>query len=100
MAVSTNRAGYSLIELIFTVGVTTTVLATSTPILLTGLEDARALGAARYVASTLQRARLEAVIRGASTAVRFERTEQAMHTYTDGNGDGVRTRDKIGRAHV
>ena len=65
------------------------------PTFLTGQDELRAAGAANYVATRLQRARLEAVTRSATVAVQFTQdgAGYAFAVYVDGNGNGVLTRD-------
>ena len=67
----------------------------SAPFLATGLDRARTEAAARYLASRFARARMEAVTRSASVAIRFgtSRNGYEFTVYVDGNRNGVRTRD-------
>ena len=90
-----HAGGYSLLELIFVVGLVITVLAITTPKILAGLDDLRTLGAVRYVSARLQRARMDALTRSVNTALRVTRSDDTFKfgVYVDGNGDGVRTRD-------
>ena len=90
-----QTTGYSLLEVIFVLGFVITILGIATPQILAGLDDLRTLGAVRYVAARLQRARMEAVTRSVNTAVRVAGTAGtfSVGVYVDGNGDGVRTRD-------
>jgi type II secretory pathway pseudopilin PulG len=84
-----------MLELVFAAGLLSTVAAAALPSLVRSVDDRRALGAARFLAGRLQEARLEAVKRSASTALRFLPTVDG-YTYAlhvDGNGDGVRQRD-------
>ena len=85
--------GYSLLELLFTMSVIGTVAAFAVPGVLASIDDQRAAGAARYVSARLQRARMEAVARSASVALRFVETSDgyAFGAYVDGNRNGVRT---------
>ena len=87
--------GYSLIELLFATTLTLVVGATTLMPLRETANDYRAAGAARYVASVFQRARMEAVARSANVAIQFQ---PSASTYgcvlvVDGNADGVRTTD-------
>ena len=86
-------AGYSLIELVFVMGLVATVSAMAVPQSLSALDDTRTAGAARYIAARLQRARTEAIARSANVGVKF--TLAGGHylygVYVDGNGNGVRT---------
>jgi type II secretory pathway pseudopilin PulG len=87
--------GYSLIELIFVMGLAATVSAMAVPQSLSALDDARTAGAARYIASRLQRARAEAIARSSSVGVRFtlSGSRYAYAMYVDGNANGIRTTD-------
>ena len=87
--------GYSLLELVFAVGVGITTSAVAVPQLFAGLDDVRASGAARYVSARLQRARMEAVMRSTNVAIQFTDTGNGYEyaVYLDGNGNGVLTKD-------
>ena len=65
------------------------------PNILVGLDRARAIGAARYLAHQCALARILAVTRGATVALRFEERREDVHIqmFVDGNRNGVRTRD-------
>jgi hypothetical protein len=69
--------------------------AAAIPPALVTLDSSRAYGAARYVASRLALARMQAVVRGASVAVRFDKDQIGFHvtTFVDGNRNGVRSTD-------
>jgi type II secretory pathway pseudopilin PulG len=90
-----SASGYSLIELLFAVGIGTTLSAMAVPGILTGLDGFRTAGAAQYVSARFQRARMEAVARSAAVAVQFTQdgTGYAYGVYVDGNGNGVLSRD-------
>ena len=90
-----SRRGYSLLELMFAAALCVTLGAVAAPLLLTAVDDVRAAGAARYLSTRLQQARMEAVGRSADVGVQFFRTPEgyAYAVYVDGNGNGVRTRD-------
>src|SRR5438105_7133558 len=90
-----SDAGYSFIELTFVAGVMATASAVTTPRLLTALDDFKTVGAVRYVASALQRARMEAVLRHVDVALRFTSAQSTYvyAEYTDGNSNGIRSRD-------
>ena len=94
MAAATNR-GYSLVEIVFVAGLGMTLAAVAVPQMLTGLDDYRAAGAARYVAARFQRTRMLAITRSATTAMRFTAvgTSYAFAEYVDGNGNGVLARE-------
>jgi type II secretory pathway pseudopilin PulG len=87
--------GYCLLELIFVLGVASTLSAMATPQLLVTIDDARAIGAVRYVSTRLQQTRMEAVTRNVNVAMRFTQADGAYGytVYRDGNGNGVLSRD-------
>lgn len=87
--------GFSLLELLFVMGLMATVSAIAVPDLVGAVNRYRALGAARHVAATLQRARVLAVSRGANVGVRFVRDGDRFRfaMYVDGNRNGLSTRD-------
>jgi type II secretory pathway pseudopilin PulG len=82
-------------ELVVAAGIVATVTASAIPRLLTGLDDARAAGAVRYVSSRLAEARMDAVSRAREVAIRFVASNGTFTftTYEDGNSNGVLTRD-------
>ena len=87
--------GYSLLELVFVMGMAVTISAVAVPQSLAGIDDFRAMGATRYMSARLQRARAEAVMRSSEVAVQFSETPEG-YTYAvflDGNRNGVRVRD-------
>lgn len=87
--------GYSLVELSFVIALVATLTGVAVPQVLTALDDYRTAGAARYVATRVQRMRMEAVMRSTTVAMQFVETDGGVTfaVYVDGNGDGVRTRD-------
>ena len=87
--------GYSLIELMFAVGLVATACGAAAPQLIAGLDNFQAFGAARYLASRLQQARMDAISRSANVGVRFVRdgTSTTYAVYQDGNGNGLLSRD-------
>ena len=87
--------GYSLVELLFVLGLSVTLSAMAVPQFLSGLDDVRTAGAAQYMSSRFQRARMEAVLRSASVAVVFTKDAAgySFAAYVDGNGNGVLARD-------
>jgi type II secretory pathway pseudopilin PulG len=92
---SASPLGYSLVELVCVTAVIGTLSALSVPGVLANLDDTRAIGAARYLSTRLQRARMEAVARSSDVALRFVPAPDgyAYGVYVDGNGNGVRTAD-------
>ena len=88
-------AAFSLIDLLFALGIAATLGAVAIPQTLTTVDDMRTMAAARAVAASLQRARMIAIVRNRSTAVGFSglgaSSEEAL--FIDGNGNGVLSRD-------
>jgi type II secretory pathway pseudopilin PulG len=87
--------GYTLIELLFAVGLSITLGAVATPQVLTTIDEVRAAAAVRYLTTKLQRARMEAVVRSADVGLQFVATGDGftVTAYRDGNANGIRTRD-------
>jgi hypothetical protein len=90
-----RAAGYSLIELVFALGLMVTLAGITIPPTLAALDDFLAYGAVRYMSGRLHEARMTAVARNANTAMRFTKTEQsyAYAVYLDRNRNGVRSAD-------
>jgi len=90
-----TTAGFSLLELVFVVGLITTTVVAIVPSVASAVDTYRTVGAVRYVAARLQRTRMDAVTRGVNAAIRFTATGTAVSfgVYADGNGDGVRSAD-------
>jgi type II secretory pathway pseudopilin PulG len=88
-------AAFSLIELLFALGLAATLTGVAVPVVTRSLDDMRTAGAARYVAARLQQARIDAVSRTRDTAMQFTSTGStyAFAVYVDGNRNGVRTID-------
>lgn len=87
--------GYSVLELIFVCALISTISGFAIPQALATLDDFRAAGAARYLSARLYRARMLAVMRSTSVAIRFSRTPNgySFAEYQDGNGNGVLAAD-------
>jgi type II secretory pathway pseudopilin PulG len=90
-APGSQQSGFAAIEFLFVAAVVATLAGITVPPVLRALDDYRAVGAARYVAARLQRARMEAVLRSTAVALRFSLTAAGFEfaTFVDGNGDGV-----------
>jgi type II secretory pathway pseudopilin PulG len=90
-----NGRGYSLLELMMVTALGVTMSAAALPELLTSLDDVRASGATYHISGRFQRARMEAVMRSATVAVRFTQTSDGYSyaVYVDGNRNGVLTLD-------
>jgi type II secretory pathway pseudopilin PulG len=87
--------GYTLLELMFVLALGLTTGVVAVPQLLNVVEDVKAAGAVRYVATRLRQARMEAIVRSADVGWRFVAGHGGFTyaPYIDGNGNGVRTRD-------
>jgi hypothetical protein len=83
------------VELVFVAGLIATVSGAAVPQILRGLDDYRAAGAARYVSTRLQRARMEAIGRGREVALEFTQIAAGYRfaVCLDGNQNGVLTRE-------
>ncbi len=90
-----SAKGFTLVEIVFVMGVIGVVSAAAAPQMLAGLDEWRTLGAARYVATRLHQARMEAAVRSADAAIRFVQVGAVYEysTFVDGNRNGVRTLD-------
>jgi len=90
-----RATGYSLIELMFALGVMVTLAGIAIPQILAGLDDYQAYGAVRYMSGRLHETRMMAVTRTANTAMRFSSTGRSYSyaVYLDGNRNGVRNAD-------
>ena len=88
-----ETAGWSIVELILAIGVSLVLLGLGAAVLTPIAAQARATGAAHYVAAALRHERLAAVASGRSAGFRFERVdgEVVMQAVTDGNGNGLRS---------
>jgi len=88
-------AAFSLIELVFVLGVAATLAAASLPQLAASVDEFRAAGAARYVAARLQQARVRAIARNRDTALRIAHDARGyvVSVVEDGNRNGVLARD-------
>jgi type II secretory pathway pseudopilin PulG len=95
MLCTRSTHGYSLLELLLVLGIVVTLTGIAIPQILATLDDYRVSGAARYVATRIQRTRMEAVSRSTAAAMQFVQTggSYSFGVYSDGNGDGVRTQD-------
>jgi type II secretory pathway pseudopilin PulG len=87
--------GYSVLELMFVLGIVTTMAGITVPGVLAGLDDFKTLSAVRYVSARLQRTRIDALSQGVNAAIRFTRVgvSYSYGVYADGNGDGIKSRD-------
>jgi prepilin-type N-terminal cleavage/methylation domain-containing protein len=85
--------GFTLLELMLTVAIVATLLSMSVPMTATAMDEIRTSMAARYLEGRIMNARMLAVKRSASVALRFETMGRgyAVAEYLDGNGNGVRS---------
>jgi len=88
-------AGVTLLELVAAVAGTMVVGAMTVPLMRAGEDDREVRGAARHLATVLQRQRVDAIAHAASTAVRFQSSPSGTRfaVFVDGNGNGVRATD-------
>jgi hypothetical protein len=88
-------AAVSFVDVLLAGGIAATLGGLAVPVTRSGVEQARAAGAARGVAARLQQARVRAITRGRDTAVRITRDSRGyvIATYEDTNRNGVLTRD-------
>ena len=85
--------GFTLLELLFTIAIGATLVGIAVPLAGTALDDVRAAGAARRLAATIGAARLDAVRRSTTIALRFQPdgSDYTISVHADGNGNGVRS---------
>ena len=95
MAHYSSPAAYTALELLFAVTLSLVVGAVATPQLLASVDDLRAAGAVRYIATKLQQSRMEAVSRSASVGWQFVVIPNGYTyaLYRDGNGNGIGSLD-------
>jgi type II secretory pathway pseudopilin PulG len=86
-------AGFTILELLFTVAITGTLTAIAVPQGLRTLDDFRTRSAARYLAARLADARIRAVKRSYAIGLRFQPAspDYLITTVADGNRNGIRT---------
>jgi prepilin-type N-terminal cleavage/methylation domain-containing protein len=90
-----TERGYSLIELLFVSALLAVIAAATVPQSLVMIDRSRAFAAARYLSARMSQARIGAVGRTATVALRFDQEPAGttFRVFVDGNGNGVRTRD-------
>jgi prepilin-type N-terminal cleavage/methylation domain-containing protein len=90
-----GSSGFSLIEVLFAISIVATVAAVTLAQVEQNVSVASATAAARYVAASLQRARLDAISRNAHVALRVRADGDTFATgkFVDGDGDGVLSAD-------
>jgi type II secretory pathway pseudopilin PulG len=89
--------GYSFIEIVFVAGLVATMALVALPTVQRTLDEFKAVGATRYLAGRLARARIEALARSTDVALRFvpDGLTYRYGTYIDGNANGVRSADIV-----
>jgi hypothetical protein len=92
-----HQRGAALIDLIFTAGMIAVLSGIAIPMLHASRQHDQARAAARFFAARLQQARVEALRRNTTVAVRFDPDDpDRFGIYVDGDRDGVLESD-IGR---
>jgi prepilin-type N-terminal cleavage/methylation domain-containing protein len=83
--------GFTLIELIAVAALVLVLTATAIPDTLASVDRSRGLAAARFLAGRMALARTQAVARGTTLALVFDRTARgiAFRVHRDGNRNGV-----------
>jgi prepilin-type N-terminal cleavage/methylation domain-containing protein len=86
-------AGFTILELLFTLAIAGTLAATAVPLGLRTLDDFRTRSAARYLAARLADARIRAVRRSYAVGLRFQPAspDYLVAAVADGNGNGIRS---------
>ena len=87
--------GYTLLEVLMAMTIMVILGGATIPLAYSSVDRSRAVAAAGYVAGRMATARLEAVRRSASVAIRFDQQADGywLRTYVDGNRNGVRALD-------
>jgi len=90
-----HPAGFTLIELVFTIALAVVLAGLALPIGGDALDDMRTRAAARYVAGRIAGARMGAINRARAIGLRFlaSSPDYQFTSYVDGNGNGVRALD-------
>ena len=90
---TTQAAGYSLVELLFALAISATLVGIAVPLAGSANDEIRTAAAARRVAGKISTARVDAVRRSTTVGLHFETFagDVVFTTYADGNGNGVRT---------
>jgi prepilin-type N-terminal cleavage/methylation domain-containing protein len=90
--------GYSLIELIFALGLIGVLAGVAVPMVSGTIDYVHTAGAARYMAARVAAVRLDAVRRSTTVAIRFDGVgaDYAFGLFLDGNGNGLRAADVAG----
>jgi hypothetical protein len=91
----TDARGIGLVDALVSVALGTLMATFAVPFVGGAMERERTIIGTRYLASQLQRARLESLMRARAVAVRveLEGARTALQLFADGNGNGVSQRD-------
>jgi Tfp pilus assembly protein FimT len=83
------------LDILFALSFMAILSAVAVPQSVTAIDRIRASAGARYLASRMALARTQAVMRSTHVALRFDEESSGVtfRTFTDGNGNGVRTVD-------
>ena len=95
MRIFSRQNGYTLLELMFVVTLAATLTGMAVPAVSSTVDRLRAANAARYIAGRIASARLEAIRRATTVALRFDRSgdDYTFAPFVDGNGNGLRATD-------
>jgi hypothetical protein len=88
-------AGFAMLDVLFALALGTTLVALAVPGTRDSVDELRTRMAARYLASRLSAARIEAVARSTCIGLRFTPLshDYGFVPYADGNGNGIRSSD-------
>lgn len=84
--------GFSLLEVLLTMAVGATLIGMAVPVTASAVDEIRTAGASRQLAARIGMARIDAVRRSTTVALRFQRDtdDYVVSVHADGNGNGVR----------
>jgi len=87
--------GFTLLDVVFATAIMGILAAIAVPQTMASVDRSRAWAAARYLAGRMALARMQAVGRSATVALRFSDAADGFgfDTFVDGNRNGVRTRE-------
>lgn len=87
--------GYTFIEIVFVAGLVAICVVAAVPGIQRAVDEFRVVGATRYLASRIERTRMDALARSSDVALRFvqDGVTYRYAVYVDGNANGVRSTD-------